>query len=522
MKIFTTIIICFVGLFGLAQKEFHVFPDSYIFEKGDYDADGSLEKPWDLQTALMDSLNVVHGGDIIWIHEGVYNGRFISKLKSTNGRLITISNYKDEKVVLNGNVKSNRNSILDVRGLGVRFENLEITFLGEFLRDEREVDFKPVSGINHVSGKDCEFINLKIHNVPGVGFGSWKRTGGSKIIGCTIFNNGYIGKKRGRGVGMYVQNESKSIKIIRDNIVFGNYYKGIEVWSANKNAESEYVKYVDIDNNIFFNNGLPSGRLFDNLIIATDDNKGINIAKNINVRGNVFYHNTHIKNSQINGDAPSLTLGFNKKAPLENIVVKDNVIIGRNNAMRLLHTKSLEFKNNVVYSGYIHIDPIYFSTQRGWNFGHNVYYTKKGKSFRFGSAGLHDIKNWQLKITPDANSQWRHLKEFSTKNVLSLRRHHNNKKIFTLSVFEKDGEKVMVDFSGYDDIKTGTTFKIKNIETDEVITSGIIKNNKIEVTIETYNNTYDNFGVFFVEFEEPKIKKKRKTALGKFFKWLGF
>ncbi|WP_353778089.1 right-handed parallel beta-helix repeat-containing protein [Winogradskyella sp. 3972H.M.0a.05] len=522
MKSFITIVICFIGLFGFSQKELHVFPENHSTTPGTKHGDGSLGKPFDLQTALELTTDKVNGGDIIWVHEGTYNGRFVSTISSTDDKLITISNYKGGKVVINGNVPSTRNAVLEVRGKRVKFENLEITFIGKFLRDEKNENFKPVLGINHLGGKECEFINLKIHNNPGSGIGSWKKAGGSKIIGCTIFNNGFFGKKRGRGVGIYVQNQSEAIRVIRDNVIFNNYYKGIEVWSANKNAKSAYVKNIDIDNNIVFNNGLPSGRLFDNLIIGTDDRKGANIARNINVRGNLFYHNTDIKNSQINGDAPALTLGFSKKAPLEDIVIEGNHIIGRNNAMRLLHAKSLTFKNNVVYSGYVYVDPTYQARQSQWDFSSNRYFTKKKKAFRFGKPGFHDLDGWNTNITSDANSEWKHLKDFSTRNVLSIKRHQNNNNTFTLAIFNKDGNNVMVDFSEYGDIKNGSTFKIKNIETNAIITSGILKNNQIEIPIGTYNNTHDNFGVFFIEFESPKIETKRKTALGKFFRWLGF
>ena len=38
-----------------------------------------------------------------------------------------------------------------------------------------------MSGINHRQGSRCQFINLKIHNNPGSGIGSWKRTANSEI-----------------------------------------------------------------------------------------------------------------------------------------------------------------------------------------------------------------------------------------------------------------------------------------------------------------------------------------------------
>ena len=97
----------FVHLSMSSQQEFHVFPN--INSSGN----GSLKNPWDLQTALSQSTKTVNGGDIIWIHKGVYNGRYISTLKSTKtDKFVTVTSFKAEKVVLNGNVLSKRKFVL--------------------------------------------------------------------------------------------------------------------------------------------------------------------------------------------------------------------------------------------------------------------------------------------------------------------------------------------------------------------------------------------------------------------------
>ena len=92
-------------MISFAQKEFHVFPIDGKIIKGSPDGDGSLNMPWDLQTALSQSSQHVNGGDIIWLHEGIYNGRFKSILESSNQKYITVSAYAEDLVVLNGNVE---------------------------------------------------------------------------------------------------------------------------------------------------------------------------------------------------------------------------------------------------------------------------------------------------------------------------------------------------------------------------------------------------------------------------------
>ena len=220
------IIHIFVILFTFnisAQSEFHVFPKNHKSNPGKLSGNGTLQAPWDLQTALNNKSNKVKAGDFIFLHEGVYNGRYVSNIKSDSEKII-ISAYKNNKVILNGNVKSTKTAVLKVNGANIVFENFEITFKGTFSRNSKTENFKSVSGINHLDGENCHFNNLKIYNVPGIGIGSWKRTGGTKITNCIIFNTGFVGKQRGHGVGIYVQNQSDKVRLIRDNTIFNNYY----------------------------------------------------------------------------------------------------------------------------------------------------------------------------------------------------------------------------------------------------------------------------------------------------------
>ncbi|MDP5081573.1 MAG: right-handed parallel beta-helix repeat-containing protein, partial [Winogradskyella sp.] len=291
MRYLINFLFILVATVCFSQNQFHVFPSDGEKTRGNPNGDGSLSKPWDLQTALSQPSERLNGGDIIWIHQGVYNGRFRSMLKSTiTNSYITVSAYEQDKVILNGNVDEKNGYVLDINGGGVIYKNFEITFLGEFSRSRQDVNFNVVTGVNHTKGENCKFQNLVIHNIPGSGIGSWKATANSVIEDCIIYNNGYEGG-RGHGVGIYVQNQSDDIRLIRNNIIFNNYYKGIEVWSATSGSKFQFIKNVTLLDNIIFNNGVPYGKNVDNIIIASNDTDGINVAKDIKVLNNVLYHN---------------------------------------------------------------------------------------------------------------------------------------------------------------------------------------------------------------------------------------
>ncbi len=530
-KVSLTLIFCFFYLISTAQQEFHVFPN------GQPTGNGSLQEPWDLQTALSQKPEVVNGGDTIWLHGGTYTGRYVSTIKSTIDTMyITVAPYQSEKVILNGNVDSDLSGVLNVTGARVIFRDLEITWLGAFSRDKNDPDFENSAGVYHTAGEDCRFYDLIIHNNPGLGFGSWKQTGGTIIENCMIYHNGFkFENGKGGGEGMYVQNTKDDTRIIRNNIIFGNFYKGIEVWSAGRNSDYEYVKNITLDGNILFNSGAPSGSHYDNVIVATDDRNGINIAKNINVLNNVFYHNTDYLKNEVNGDAPSLTIGFIDNAPVEDITVENNIILGRNNALRLLHIKSMAFVNNTVYTGYVVLNSNEMPYASDWSFRNNRYYTKKNGAFRIIQDKNYPLKDWQATFGLDVGSQWQPTKDFDLKPVLRIARHALKPNTFNLALFSKEGGDVEVDFKEYQ-ISNGSSYKIYDVENrNEVLVSGIVTSSK-KVMVPMNSTKFEaplndakaektqaNFGVFIIEFDTEKTTSNTDSSrLQKLLQWLGF
>lgn len=509
------ILLCFGTL--EAQNQFHVFPKSGQ-NPGTAEGNGSLDRPWDLQSALTQSPDIVRPGDTIWIHSGTYNGRYISTLSSNDiRRKIVVAPFKNDKVILNGNIKSNKKSVLQVKGNNVVYKNFEVTFIGTFSRDETDKAFMKVDGISHVSGVNCVFINLKIHNNPGIGFGSWKRAGGSIIAHCQIFHNGFMGTKRGRGPGMYVQNESEQIRVIKNNIIFNNYYKGIEVWSAAKRANNSYVKNVTLNDNIIFNNGLPSGKFTNNILVATDDRNGINIAKNIDIRRNVLYHNTNYENNQVGGHGPTLSLGNSSKVILKDIRVEDNYILGRNNALRINDIQGFTFKGNTVYAGYVHFYNSAENNMDTWITGKNKYFTKNSRPFRFISKKDLTMKQWQQEKSPDLNSSWQLIKSFDMPSVLHFSKIPSQSDEYQIALFNKQSDSVSVDLKKYE--IAGMKYQLLNIATDEVVQEGSIgSNGRIAVSLGTQNKTIDNFAVF--KLKVYKGEKKRRSFLNRVFGWL--
>ncbi|WP_452227941.1 hypothetical protein [Lacinutrix sp. MEBiC02404] len=540
-KICLTILSVLFVVLSFAQQEFHVFPKNHKTNPGISTGNGSLQNPWDLQTALTQSNKIVKGDDTIWLHAGIYNGRYNSTLNTTTAnKYITVSAFPNDRVVLNGNVPSSQEQTLGVRGGQVIYKDFEVTWLGEFNRDVRVGKIEKTAGVYHLLGNNCKFINLKIYNNPGLGFGSWKSTGGTLITECFVFNNGSINKKgRGVGEGFYVQNKSEEERIIKNNVIFNNYYKGIEVWSAGRNANFEYVKNITLDNNVIFNSGLPANKYtVDNIIVASDDRNAINIAKNIKVTNNILYHNTNYLKNEVNGNAPSLTLGFYHKAPVENVLVENNIILGRNNALRILYAKTLTFKNNIVYTGYMNFTNSVFelAKNKNWKFSNNIYYSKKAAGFRINKTN-YPFSEWKSKFNIDIDSQKKHIGEFNLDHVLDITKSAYKTNSYRVVLFNKEEQDVVVDFSEYH-IKKGSRYTITDVENlDRVLKTGTITEDaKITVPMQAVNpketKTLNNFGVFVIEFKDRKNtvstnqkgdkekEDKKESAFKRFFKRL--
>ncbi|MBT8269782.1 MAG: hypothetical protein HKO96_09840, partial [Flavobacteriaceae bacterium] len=318
----------------------------------------------------------------------------------------------------------------------------------------------------------------------------------------------------------YVQNQSDKERIIRNNFIFNNYYKGIEVWSASSGVGFEFVKNVRLENNIIFNNGTPAGKHVDNLIIASDDKEGINVARNIKVLNNVLYHNINHEDNSNYGHGASLTLGYNFKSPVRDIVVNDNLIIGKNNALRLFHVKSMNFKRNTIYSGYVNFfnSTLNSINKDSWAVSNNNYYTRKFKAFRVIKTRDFSLDEWQKEYKTELHSEWNPLKNFKMNKALYIEKSPDNPKSYEIAVLNSEAKSVQVDFTS-SGIEENTNYKILDLASGDIIESGQLKSNKqIEIKPGNHNDTALNFGVYTIEFEE--VSKKRKSLFERLFGWI--
>ena len=73
---------------------------------------------------------------------------------------------------------------------------------------------------------------------------------------------------------------------------------GIGSW---KHTEGSIIEDCLIYFNGFINNGVPSGRYWRNIVVATNDKEDHNIARNIKLIDNVLYHDIDFLTKQNSG-----------------------------------------------------------------------------------------------------------------------------------------------------------------------------------------------------------------------------
>ena len=212
---------------------------------------GSMERPWDLATALSHPA-AVKPGDTIWIRGGTYKGAFTSRLAGAPDAPIVLRQYPGERVVVDG--AGSPQAVLTIFGAWATYWGFEITN-SNTRRASSQAGPWPTDlsrGTAHgviVKGPHTKLVNLVVHDT-GVGIGFWSEAQDAELYGNIIFYNGWDGPDRGHGHGIYTQNQSGT-KRITDNIIFQQFGSGLIVYGSERAFLDNFV----IQGNVLFNNG---------------------------------------------------------------------------------------------------------------------------------------------------------------------------------------------------------------------------------------------------------------------------
>ncbi|MDQ3393888.1 MAG: Ig-like domain-containing protein [Bacteroidota bacterium] len=342
--------------FLINSKAFAV--NYHISVSGKSSGEGSSNNPWDIVTAFSGTKGAP--GDTLWLHGGVYKGHFISKLNGSTSANIVVAQYPGEMAILDGSINLTDGRTLTVEGSYTTFYGFQVINSGNnrisTLPGSSPRDLYTNTGI-HVVGNNVKLLNLIIRDVVGIGIGFWKGATNSEIYGNIIYNNGWQGSDRGHGHGIYTQNDSGT-KYIKDNIIFGGFGRGIQIYGVNGGLQG-----YEIDGNVIFNSGSLAKSPTWNIIIG-----GETAADRINIKNNYLYKSLSTKGNNVQvhfSNSLNGSLGF-----MNNVVVGGDAIVSIKDWQKVNFTGNTLYGSNKVVD--FHVNTEYLNSYT-WN--NNTYHT---------------------------------------------------------------------------------------------------------------------------------------------------
>ena len=126
----------------------------YVSTTGNDNNNGSLDAPW---KTIQKACNTVVAGDTVYIKAGTYKGKITVQTSGTSSAYITIQNYKNDTVIVDGSSESGNGVINITNKSYVRIKGLEIC---------NNTSGDPPAGI-FVSGygSGIEILSNKVHNI---------------------------------------------------------------------------------------------------------------------------------------------------------------------------------------------------------------------------------------------------------------------------------------------------------------------------------------------------------------------
>jgi uncharacterized protein YjdB len=303
----------------------------YVSPSGTSGGDGSIDRPWDLATALGGAGGRVQPGDTIWMRGGTYRGAFSSTVSGTALQPVVVRQYPGERAIIDGAGTSSSVSVFAVRGQYSVFWGFEITNSDPVrTTSSTSNNFRPNVVSNYAS--NTKYINLVVHD-GGVAFYNETNYSNVEIIGCIIYNNGWQGPDRGHGHALYLKSTTGPV-VARDNVLFNQYGYGVHIYT---NSGSGKLNNIRLEGNVSFNNGtLSNNSTSENILLG-----GADYATDDVLDGNMTYFTPGYGGRNVR-------IGY---STLENgsVVVQNNLIVGGSTPLEFGYWASATVSGNTIY-----------------------------------------------------------------------------------------------------------------------------------------------------------------------------
>lgn len=428
---------------ALAHNEFYVAP------YGSPNGDGSLDNPWDLQTALNHPA-AVKPGDTIWLRGGRYvTGRIDSFLVGTEENPIIVRQYPGERATVDGGI------VATGYGAWVTFWGFEITSTGPRVVSSAEKESLRPEGFK-LLGRGYKIINMIIHDTghPGVGF--WSPVGdGGEIYGCLIWGAGiYENGSVISGSAIYAQNQ-EGTRYITDVIAFWNFFSGIKPGAANG-----WTDGFVLEGNVGFNN-----YKYAFLMCGSDSHP----ARRFKAINNYTYHEPR-------ADLwPGNLFGYNRDVYQGDAEIRDNYFVGGVETLAIRNWQTLTVTGNTIAGAratVVRLEDPSLLTDAFWD--GNTYFVgpEAPRPFEYQDETNRDFASWQSITGFDTHSTFTPSLPIEPKIVVRPNKYEPGRGHIIVYNWDLQ-DTVSVDVSSILDI--GDAYQVQDAQNffDEPVASGI-------------------------------------------------
>lgn len=394
---FLVVLACllFVGVAGAT--------DHFAAPTGSPTGDGTIARPWDLDTALGSpsgsQSSSVKPGDTIWLRGGIYipatdNG-YISHVTGTPSSPIIVRNYNGERATLQAGTNA---YVLAIYGSDTWYWGLEGATAGVSRTANQPGSFNnPLAFGFAIYGPDIKIINCVVHDTA-QGFSGYNSSPNAEIYGNLSYYNGWMAPDRNHGHGIYLQNITGA-KLVEDNFVGDNADEGIQAYGSS----AATITGVTLQGNTLYNtSSWPAPHYQYNLVMGGGQlDSGNTITENMS-----FF-------------TPAEDYGFfniGQYTPGSNLTATNNVFVGGYIAVSVDGVAGpFVFTGNKVYNRptslrEIELAPYSGQTMAGYKWDNNTYYglnrfyhgTYDGSNA--GGGSNLDLTGWQSQTGFDLHS----------------------------------------------------------------------------------------------------------------------
>jgi hypothetical protein len=319
-----------------------------------------------------------------------------------------------------------------------------------------------------------------------MGIAFWTPVVDGEVYGCIIYHNGWQGegKDRGRGHGIYTQNETGTKRLF-DNIIFDQYGWGIHAYT-----QGGSIKGFHIEGNIIFNNGSPTRQnaRYENILVG-----GFKPAERVAIINNCTYHTPELGGRNVR-------LHYTAKNN-KDLICRGNYFMGGSTVLSVQEWEKVIMNGNSLWGKNVLVSMALPAGVRtdAYEWDQNSYLAGESEvPFEFG--GRKSFDDWNKATGLDAQSTFTltprrrpvGLKTFIRPNLYDPDRIH-------LAVYNWDRkESVPIDLSCV--LKAGERFKVVSVQNyfGKPIIEGIYEGKPAMLPM-NQEPTGPEFGAFIVE-----------------------